>query len=492
MSIYLSLGVLTGLGYLITKYITNERQKHGLGYFPGPILCAISHIPYAFHFLIGDHPKWVASLHEKYGPVVRTAPNELSFISPRSWREIYGFRKDHLPFCKSADYDAAAFTALTRSIVNEQDPREHAKMRKMLAPAFSDRSLRLQWPLIDQNVNNLISELSKKADAQKPANLSMYFSLATFDISASLALGEEMHSIKAGKPHPWTVFFKHGAEAMGQGIVIQRFPWFKKLVVAVKPPPIGGLIKQLRRHEAKCIEMVKKRQDNPSDRPDILGLILDAKEKEGNTFTVPYMAAQLSDVIIAGTETTALALSTATHFVARDPEVLRKLQDEIRSRFSSYGEISPDSVTDLPYVNAVINEAMRIMAPVPWPPSRVVPVQGDSVEGYHLPEGTWVSTNSYAAARSSRNFSKPEKFRPERWLEKDGFDQLDASQPFGLGPRACIGKSVGLTMARLILTKLHFKFDVEAVDKNLDWVAKTRFRLLWDKPDLWMRLKERS
>jgi hypothetical protein len=99
------------------------------------------------------------------------------------------------------------------------------------------------------------------------------------------------------------------------------------------------------------------------------------------------MAAQLSDVIIAGTETTALALSTATHFVARDPEVLRKLQEEIRSRFSSYDEISPGSVADLPYVNAVISEAMRVMAPVPWPPSRVVPVQGDSVEGYHLPEG---------------------------------------------------------------------------------------------------------
>jgi cytochrome P450 len=135
------------------------------------------------------------------------------------------------------------------------------------------------------------------------------------------------------------------------------------------------------------IDPLSRRQDHPSDRPDIIGLILDANEKEGNTFTVPYMAAQLSDVIIAGTETTSLALSTATHFVSRDPEVLRKLQEEIRTRFSSYDEISPGSVADLPYLNAVISEAMRVMAPVPWPPSRVVPVQGDSVEGYHLPEG---------------------------------------------------------------------------------------------------------
>ena len=47
-------------------------------------------------------------------------------------------------------------------------------------------------------------------------------------------------------------------------------------------------------------------------------------------------------------------------------------------------------------------------------------------------------------------------------------------------------------MARLILAKLHFKFDVEAADKNLDWVGKARFRLLWDKPELWVRLNERK
>ena len=52
-------------------------------------------------------------------------------------------------------------------------------------------------------------------------------------------------------------------------------------------------------------------------------------------------------------------------------------------------------------------------------------------------------------------------------------------------------RSLGLTEVRLILAKLHFKFDVEAVDKEMDWVAKTKYRLLWKKPELWMRLKER-
>jgi cytochrome P450 len=131
----------------------------------------------------------------------------------------------------------------------------------------------------------------------------------------------------------------------------------------------------------------RRRETHPSTRPDILGLILSADEKEGNNFSTPFVAAQLSDVIIAGTETTALALSSALYFVTRDAEAHRKLADEIRRRFNSFEEINPGTVADLPYVNAVISEAMRLMAPVPWPPSRVVPMGGDNVEGYHLPEG---------------------------------------------------------------------------------------------------------
>lgn len=130
-----------------------------------------------------------------------------------------------------------------------------------------------------------------------------------------------------------------------------------------------------------------RREDNPTGRPDIIGLVLDAKENQEGSVSAAFKAAQLSDLVIAGTETTATVLSTANYFLMRDPSVLQKLRSEVRTRFNSYDEIHPGTTADLEYVNAVLSEALRIMAPVPWPPGRVVPEGGDSVDGYFLPAG---------------------------------------------------------------------------------------------------------
>lgn len=86
---------------------------------------------------------------------------------------------------------------------------------------------------------------------------------------------------------------------------------------------------------------------------------------------------------------------------------------------------------------------MRIYAPVPTGLSRVVPKGGDTIDGQFVPGGTWVSTNSLAASLSPKNFYEPYAFKPERWSRLDSEDRgdvLDASQPFSLGPRGCIGQ----------------------------------------------------
>ena len=81
--------------------------------------------------------------------MVRIAPNELSFNTAQSWKDIYGTRKGHQTFLKSSFYDGASFADLAHSIVSERDPTVHAGMRKLLSPAFSDRALSQQESLLD-------------------------------------------------------------------------------------------------------------------------------------------------------------------------------------------------------------------------------------------------------------------------------------------------------------------------------------------------------
>lgn len=173
---------------------------------------------------------------------------------------------------------------------------------------------------------------------------------------------------------------------------------------------------------------------------------------------------------MAGSETTATALACITYYLQRNPDILRALQQEIRTSFESYEQINDASTTPLEYLKAVILEGMRMYPPLPFPLPRVVPPEGGIVDGHFVPGGvsilaspssvhfpshprvsgrmiiltygvqTIVSTNPFAASMSTENFHDPWVFDPKRWMTAESDDVLDASQPFSLGSRVCLGQ----------------------------------------------------
>jgi len=147
--------------------------------------------------------------------------------------------------------------------------------------------------------------------------------------------------------------------------------------------------------------------------------------------------------IVAGSETTASSLAFLTNALLRHPRVFDKLKEEIRSKFMYESEINLAAVADLPYLNACIEEGLRIFPPAPIGFLRTIQQGGDRVDGQWIPGGTAVSVSSWCAHHNSANFKDPDSFIPERWLEgsKDyAADQKLAHRPFSLGPRGCIGK----------------------------------------------------
>lgn len=150
-------------------------------------------------FLSGRQPYYILALHEKYGPAVRVAPNEISFSSPSSWDDIYGFRPGHKTFKKSPFYSGGSFADRAHSIVSERDPTEHGTMRKYLSHAFSDHSLTKQEHLVAENIDLLISQLGALGDGDEGLNIVKWFNLTTFDIIGSLAFGESFGGLKSRK-----------------------------------------------------------------------------------------------------------------------------------------------------------------------------------------------------------------------------------------------------------------------------------------------------
>lgn len=153
-----------------------------------------------------------------------------------------------------------------------------------------------------------------------------------------------------------------------------------------------------------------------------------------------YVCAQV--LIVAGSETTATALTGATSLLLENAEALKRLTAEIEDRFGSEDDITIQSTAELPYLSAVVQESLRMCPPGPAVFPRVVPEGGRVVCGQFVPGGFTVGVHQLAADRSSRNFADPESFLPERWLGDLHFvkDDKAACQPFSYGPRNCIGK----------------------------------------------------
>ena len=145
-------------------------------------------------------------------------------------------------------------------------------------------------------------------------------------------------------------------------------------------------------------------------------------------------------MVVAGSETTATALSGITYYLAQNRHAYETLANEIRSTFSQYEDITAQATEPLPYLKAVIEEGLRLYPPVPIGLPRVSP--GETVDGYFIPKGAIVSVSSWASTHSEQNFHRPFDFIPERWLgnSKESGDELSASQPFSIGSRVCLGR----------------------------------------------------
>ncbi|KAI0179448.1 benzoate 4-monooxygenase cytochrome P450 [Hypoxylon sp. FL1284] len=488
---YTTIGVgllLSVILYRLVVYVRNV-YNHPLSRFPGPRTAAISNFLHCYVFLRGRQPYDLLELHRKYGPVVRVAPNELSFNTGQSWKDIYGFRQGHKLFIKSEFYDGGSFADQAHSIVSERDPREHRQMRKYLANAFSERSLADQESLISEIVDQLIVQIGGER-GEKGLNMVQWFNMLTFDIIGSLAFGETFKGVETGHTHKW-ISLVTGALMQGAlADAMKRFPLVAEVFKRLVPGKIEKLIQDTKIHEGYSLNLIKKRLANNTPRKDFISGILESRDSD--EISDIQLAAHTSDFITAGSETAATALACITYYLLRRPEASDRLQKEIRQSFQSYESINNASTTPLKYLSAVILEGMRIYPPLPFGLPRVVPEPGDVVDGHFLPGGTIVSTNPVAACLSETNFKDPELFRPERWLETNKHDNLDASQPFSMGARICLGQSLAWMEMRTTLAKMHYSYDFELLNKDMDWHRDSRMHTLWIKPELKVRVTTRK
>lgn len=130
---------------------------------------------------------------------------------------------------------------------------------------------------------------------------------------------------------------------------------------------------------------------------------------------------------------------------------------------------------------------------------RVVPAGGETIDSRPVPAGTVVGVHQFATNVSPRNFARPRDFCPERWLDganapgsEFARDNRAAYQPFAVGPRGCVGRSLAMASLRVVLARLVWNFDLELAAESREWIAAQKIFLNWEKPALMVRLVPRE
>ncbi|RPB03290.1 cytochrome P450 [Choiromyces venosus 120613-1] len=468
--------------YAITMGIYNIFF-HPLRNFPGPKKAALSNIWYSYVWLSGRYPHTMHALHEKYGSVVRVAPNQLSFNSSTSWKDIYASR-GHQIFRKSGFYAPDKQDPET-NMLRESDPIKHGQIRKMFSHAFSAKSLMEQEPIVQENIDLFIEQIGKHGTGKDGLDMVKWYNYCSFDIIGDLAFGESFNATKEGKTHFWISLILDSIYAASFIDVIRRFPWLNKLIPSIVP---ADAAERRERHLNYCRDKVNLRINSDNKRKDFLTNVLDNYRDQ---ISDEELSSNVQFLIVAGSETTATTLSGLTYYLLRNPHTYQRLVSEITSAFTSYSQITSITARKLQYLGAVIDEVLRVYPPVPIGLPRYSP--GETVDGYFIPKGVEVSTSSWAAGHDPKNFHEPWTFKPERWLDGEckEKDIREASQPFSLGPRVCLGRNLAIMELRLIICKMLYTYHMELLDSKLDWERDSPAYVLWVKPDLRVRLHKR-
>ncbi|KAL1857489.1 hypothetical protein Daus18300_010354 [Diaporthe australafricana] len=478
--------VLIGVAVLsvATKLVYNAFF-HPVAKFPGPLYAGATKLSSDAIFATGHGMAWLRTLHDRYGPVVRYAPDTLSFIDPQAWKDIYGHQtmgKKSNP--KHPDSRFRDFNGV-KSLVSELEDDEHGRIRRIVSHAFSDRALRDQQPLLTQYVDQLIGNIHRDeaADPEREYDAAKLFNFTTFDIMADLTFGEPLGLLKTGEYTEWV---KNIFMALKTIVLLQIvfdysvLEWFFDLLF----PSFQDASKTHFKHSS---DRVDKRLEAPRDQPDIWNRVL--SQPEGRQMTVHQMYANADLFMIAGTETTATLVSGLTYLLCKNPDKMKRLAEEIRSL--SQDELNDESLPNLQYLGACIQEALRCYPPAPaGGAARITPPEGNVICGEYVPGKTRVSVPQYPAFMSKTNFKDPESFIPERWFPGSGYDndRKEALQPFSVGPRNCVGKNLAYREMRLIMSKVLWNFDVELCPQSENWIDQKVF-ILWEKGPLMVKMK---
>lgn len=218
--------------------------------------------------------------------------------------------------------------------------------------------------------------------------------------------------------------------------------------------PYGRFRRAVERADTLLYAEIERRRRDGTRGPDILSLLLDARDEEGKPMSASELRDELVTLLVAGHETTATALTWAMRWLLESPSLL----EDLRAEVAALGpDPTPERIARCELLDGTAREALRLIPVIPMV-GRVL-ARDMTIGGYHLPKGTVAVCSIYLAHRRPDAYPNPETFDPRRFLGK----KLSAQEffPFGGGVRRCIGMAFALYEMKMVLARFVTRTELE-------------------------------
>ncbi|KAK5256845.1 hypothetical protein LTR16_002256, partial [Cryomyces antarcticus] len=454
------------LVYYLLPYLRNWSIRD----IPSPFPAAFTNLWLLYQCRRGRRYLAVDAVHKKYGKLVRIQPNHVSVADPDAIPIIYGHGNG---FLKSDYYDA--FVSIQRGLFNTRDRTEHTRKRKTVSHTFSTKSIGQFEQYMHHNLEELTSQwdrMASHAPGEKGKGYAEmdalhWFNYLAFDIIGDLAFGAPFGMLEKGKDiaevrsspdapptfAPAIEVLNRRGEVSG---TLGCLPALKPYARYLPDSFFTQGVKAVENLAGIATARVKSRLDNPNtDRVDLLARLMEGRDENGNKLGRQELTAEALTQLIAGSDTTSNTSCALLYHCLNNPYVVEKLHKELDQALPNKDQVPQfDQVRDLPYLDCVIKETMRIHSTSSLGLPRVVPAgPGIDLCGHHFPQETVLSVPAYTIHHSKEIWGNDaDEFRPERW-ENATEKQKAAFIPFSYGPRACVGRNVAeMEMALIVST----------------------------------------
>lgn len=350
-------------------------------------------------------------------------------------------------------------------------------------------------PLVDSTIAAFIQKTKELfVEQDQRCNFSQWLQYFAFDVIGELTWSKRLGYVEQNRDVGAVVGFV--GDFLSYSAIVGQMPFldllWKKNPLRLKWEALG-LTSKMFPVTKFALERAAERQDTEKVATnrgvDLLTKFQQAQEKHPDFMTDKQVLASCTSMIFAGSETTAISLSSIFYHVARHPHVYAKLMAELEESAASgkiaeraNRQVSWVEAQQLPYLEAVIQESFRLHPAPGLILERYTPPQGVQICGEFIPGGVIVGCNAWVLHRRREVFGEDvDSFRPERWLEASA-DQLSrmngAMFQFGAGARTCIGKNISLLEIYKLVPTFLRNFKVSTVsypcDNNIQYILFTR------------------